>query len=80
MKYSLPVDIAPLSYNPPMWDRVIDNGRLVAAIAFTKSGKEKMFQMGWSDAVDGKNPKASNDFYLDGWFQGVQDLFEVQLI
>lgn len=73
MGYPLPTDVIP-SFNPPMWDKVIDTPTMTLAIAFTKSGQEKMFYRGWSDAIDNKEPRSTNQYYWNGYCSGIVDL------
>jgi len=34
---------------------------------------ERMYQMGWDDAVNGNSPKFSTKNYMDGYRQGKDD-------
>lgn len=63
-----------VGYNPAMWDKVIDAVGYTVAVAFTASGKAKMRQRGWDDAVDGKVPQFGNPWYMAGYASGQQDL------
>lgn len=72
-KKRLPFDVAP-GFNPFMWDKVSDNGKIVAALTLTASGKKKMREKGWFDAVDGKEPHNNLPTYVEGYNEGLRDL------
>lgn len=45
------------------------------AVTMPAANQNKMRQMGWEDAVEGrKEPRFSNMFYMEGWNNGKKDL------
>ena len=76
-KQRLPADCVPSCCpNEPMWDKVTQspNGHIVAAIWMSPAAKQKMYDMGWTDAVDGKDANYNNSHYMQGYEQGKKDL------
>lgn len=63
-----------LSYNPPMWDNVIETPRLTVAIAFTPRGQKNMYYKGWCDAIDDLKGRFDNQWYNKGYLDGLRDL------
>lgn len=43
-------------------------------VTMSADAQKKMREMGWADAVDGKNPRFSNSCYMEGHNQGKQDM------
>ena len=37
---------------------------------------DKMYQMGWDDAIEGRDPRFSTKNYMDGYRQGKNDIGE----
>lgn len=63
-----------VGYNPAMWDKVVETPTMVAAIAFTASGKKKMRDAGREDAGSGEPPRFTNQPYSEGYAEGLADL------
>lgn len=74
MKNSLPASVVPSCINPPIWDRVIETNRVVAAVAWTASGVKKARQLGWDHAVEGKEPQYNMPAYQEGYNLGLFDI------
>lgn len=64
---------------PATWDKVIDTPASTVAIAFTAGGRKKMYEKGWMDAVDKKEPRFDNDYYISGYRQGSIDIVDEKL-